>query len=75
MEETFYQQTSEQKKSYGIARENIRYFKENEFSITKSNGRKIAQISVQIWYVPQTGDLIKKAKFDDNSNMHIALYK
>ena len=75
LEAYFYQLTSEQKNSYGIARENIRALRAYDYSIRARNGRTIAQIDVQIYYVPVSGDLINKSKFDDNSDLHVALFK
>jgi hypothetical protein len=56
--------TSEQQKSITIVREDIRFLLPYDFGITTSNGRTFAKMSVLFYYVPDSGDLIKRAKFD-----------
>jgi hypothetical protein len=71
IEKNFYELTSEQKKSFGTARENIRFLLPYDLCIAPKNGRTIAQIAVLIYYLQYSGDLINKA----NPGLNLAQYK
>lgn len=64
IKENFNRLTSEQKKSIGVSKEDIRFLLPYDFDISTNNGRTFAKLSTLFYYVPDSGDLIKRAQFD-----------
>jgi hypothetical protein len=58
--------TSEQQKSISIVKEDIRFLLPYDFGVSTSNGRTFMKIFMLFYYVPDSGDLINRAKFDAN---------
>jgi hypothetical protein len=56
--------TSEQQMSISIVKEDIRFMLPYDFDVSTSNERTFAKMSVLFYYVPDSGDLINRAKFD-----------
>ena len=58
--------TPEQQKSISIHKEDIRIMFPSDICVSTRNGRTFAQMSVRIYYVPGSGELINRANFDAN---------
>ena len=64
IKDNFSKLTSEQKNSIAIAKNDIRFCLPYYFNISNQNGRRFAELSTLIYYVPESGELLKQAQFD-----------
>ena len=56
--------SDQQKKIIGLNKDDIRFLLPYDFEVNVNNGRTFVKISVLFYYVPDSGELIKRAQFD-----------
>ena len=71
IKDNFSKLTSEQKNSIAITKNDIRFCLPHYFNISNENGRRFAELSTLIYYVPESGELIKQAQFDVKLNFEL----
>ena len=64
IKKNFSKLTPQQKKSIAISKDDLHYELPYDFVVNTSNNRTFAKISLLFYYVPGSGELMEKAKFD-----------